>query len=77
MPEKAVAPVEVVWVKTTQTVVPRQGDYVSVSSDNIHQFAAALFAKFEQEVCIALGGYDDDRINALIASAKDGLFPQK
>ena len=51
------------------------GDYVSVSAENIQHFAEALFAKFEQELCVALENYDDDHLNGLIKSAREQIFP--
>lgn len=75
MPENTKTPIEDIWVNTTHTVMPRMGDYASVSAQSIDQFAKALFAKFEQELCIAQNSYDDDHLNGLIQSARDQVFP--
>lgn len=34
--------IETLWKQTTHTCVPREGDYVSVSSKNIQEFAELI-----------------------------------
>lgn len=34
--------IEAIWNETTKTCIPREGDYVSVSSKNIQEFAELL-----------------------------------
>ena len=34
--------VETLWVETTKTCIPRDGDYVSASSKNIQEFAELI-----------------------------------
>lgn len=59
--------VENLWVETTKTCIPREGDYVSVSSKNIQEFAELLI---KECISVARAADNGDEVYAWYAIQK-------